>query len=169
MPHSVHIFLETVSHGLWDNTVFWHHDNVDHVISTATVMYSTGMPNHHHFDALGLHGVSFAEYSPSFPHTKYTVGFANRGPVFYINTMNNTDLHGPGGQGHHDFPDEADPCFGRIIDGLDVVDEMYELSLGPKPQDGEQHDWDQYDLTHILRAEIIHDDGDEYHHYYNGE
>jgi cyclophilin family peptidyl-prolyl cis-trans isomerase len=157
VPHSIRVFLETVNHGLWDNTVFWHHDDIDHVISSATVVYSTGMPNHHYFDALGLRGVSFAEYSSEFPHTKYSLGFANRGPVFYINTMDNTDLHGPGGQGHHDLPDEADPCFGRVVLGFDVVDEMLKLSLEPKTEQGEHRDWHQYDLTHIKSAEILHE------------
>jgi hypothetical protein len=41
------------------------------------------------FRRAGLDGVVFQEYSPKFPHEKFTVGYAGRpgGPDFYISTM----------------------------------------------------------------------------------
>ena len=61
--------------------------------------------------------LAFQEYSPSFPHEKYTCGFAGRpgGPAFYINTRCNIINHGPGSQGSKT---DADSCFGKI----DVTD-----------------------------------------------
>ena len=77
----------------------------------------------------GFHSVLFQEYSPKFPHEKYTLGFAGRpgGPDFYISTMDNTRLHGPGGQTNYEDPTEADPCFAKVVDGIDVVQRMEQL------------------------------------------
>ena len=38
--------------------------------------------------------------------------------------MDNSALHGPGGQTSYEDPTEADPCFARVIEGQDVVDIM---------------------------------------------
>jgi cyclophilin family peptidyl-prolyl cis-trans isomerase len=43
------------------------------------------------------------------------------GPEFYISTQNNKGNHGPGSQGSDT---EADSCFGKIVEGLDVVKRM---------------------------------------------
>jgi cyclophilin family peptidyl-prolyl cis-trans isomerase len=68
----------------------------------------------------------FQEYSPNFEHKKYTLGFAGRpgGPDFYISTMDNSKLHGPGGQTSYEDPTEADPCFAKVVEGFNVVDRM---------------------------------------------
>lgn len=156
MPHSVHFFLDQISLGLWDNTVFWHHDGVDHVISAAAVAYQTGEPKHHHFQALDVGPLSFAEYANSLPHKPWTVGFAGAGPEFYINTVDNTILHGPGGQGqHHHLPGQADPCFATITDGVDVVSKMYNLSQKQSNQAERRRDWHDNELTRIVKAEVL--------------
>jgi hypothetical protein len=49
------------------------------------------------------------------------VSFDIGGPAFYISTVDNTRNHGPGSQGSKT---EADSCFGKIIDGFDVVKRM---------------------------------------------
>ena len=156
MPHAVHNFLKQVSLKLWDRTVFWHHEGVDHVISAATVMYQTGEPRHHHFDAFGVGKLSFAEYSPDFPHELYTVGYTGKGPNFYINARNNTDIHGPGEDSEQrSSSSAADPCFARIVEGLDVVHNMYLLSIRQSREALERREWHDHELTHILSAEIL--------------
>ena len=161
MPHSIHMFLDMVRLRLWDNTVFWHHDDVEHIIAGALFNYRTGEPKFHHLKALGWEGLQFAEYSKDYPHDKYSIGFSGTGPNIYINLQNNQEVHGPGSkQGHHDLPDEADPCFARIVKGADVVDAMYRLSIQDekdekKEDDGREKTWDQNELTRIVKVEVV--------------
>lgn len=155
MPHSILMFLGQVEKGLWDRTVFWHYDVVEHVISAASLNYNTGEPKTHYFEALGVGELAYAEYSPDFPHTEFTVGFAGRGPHFYINTMDNTKLHGPGGQGHHDLPGDADPCFGKVVEGTGIINSMYKTQLQEKKPAQERTAWQDEDLTHILSMKIV--------------
>ena len=156
MPHSVHIFLEMVSHKLWDNTVFWHHYGTTHIVSAAPIALATGEARHHHFQHFRLGGVSYAEYSDDFPHAKYTVGFAGHGPGFFINTFDNSKTHAPGAQEHHDLDDEADPCFAKVISGFDVVDALHKRTLLDTSQ-VEAQVWSDHTLTKIVKAEIIPD------------
>jgi cyclophilin family peptidyl-prolyl cis-trans isomerase len=159
MPHSVQVFLEQVSSRLWDNTIFWSRPGSNHIITSATTNHFSGDSKIHHFQALGLDGVSFAEYSHKFPHKHYTVGFAGRGPTFYINTMDNIAIHGPGGQDHHDLPDSADPCFAKIVEGFDVVERMHALSVAQDAQGGNastgQESLREYQLARIVTARIL--------------
>jgi cyclophilin family peptidyl-prolyl cis-trans isomerase len=153
VPHAVETFLDMVSNGLWDNTVFYHHKTQHHVVAAAPVNYGTFEHKHYHFDALGFTGVSFPEYSPGFPHDTYTIGFSGQGPNFYINTLDNSEHHGPGGQGHHDLPGDADPCFGRIISGQEVIQKMTpgthsSASSGPVS-------WHDFDLTQIVKIRLV--------------
>lgn len=156
MPHSSKLFLDQVSHRLWDNTAFWHHEGVDHLISAAAVSFKTGESRFHHFGALDVGRVSFAEYSEEMPHVPWTVGFAGKGPEFYINSVDNTKSHGPDGNTHQDNAvNEADPCFGRIVEGLSVVKQMYSLSQKQTKQADERKDWNDNELTHIISAQIL--------------
>jgi cyclophilin family peptidyl-prolyl cis-trans isomerase len=160
VPHSVHTFLEMITSGLWDNTVFYHHRATSHVIAAAPVAYGTFEAKHLHFQALGFTGVSFPEYSNAFPHEVYTVGFSGKGPNFYINGLDNTHHHGPGGQGHHSLPGEADPCFGKIISGHNIITA---IQKGPSTSVSQDEfdatsppvSWHDYDLTHIIHAKIL--------------
>ena len=158
MPHSVLTFLDMVKARLWDNTVFYHHTETNHVLAAAPVVFGTFEPKHHHLEAMGFTGASFAEYSAAFPHEEFTVGFNGRGPNFYINTLDNSRHHGPGGQGHHDLPGDADPCFAKVISGQEAVKGMLKGKHSPSEQLGvpgnpiSRHD---FDLTQIVKAEII--------------
>jgi cyclophilin family peptidyl-prolyl cis-trans isomerase len=152
MPHSIELFLDMVTNKMWDNSVFYHHLTQHHVVAAAQVTYGTFQSKKHHFEALGYDGIVFPEYHQDYPHKKYTIGFAGRGPNFYINTMDNTEHHGPGGQGHHDLATDADPCFGRIISGIDVVskDMMIGRHKGKSPTG-----WEDFDLTRIASVQLL--------------
>jgi cyclophilin family peptidyl-prolyl cis-trans isomerase len=131
MPHTVYLFLEQVSHKLYDGTSF--HRNAGHVMQGGPTPNFLSTPNARlqlRFEESGFKSVLFQEYSPNSPHEKYTLGMAGRpgGPDFYVSTKNNTDLHGPGGQTSYEDPSEADPCFAKIIEGTEFVDRM---QLGP--------------------------------------
>eukprot|EP00656_Telonema_subtile_P003657 TRINITY_DN11661_c0_g5_i1.p1 TRINITY_DN11661_c0_g5~~TRINITY_DN11661_c0_g5_i1.p1 ORF type:complete len:328 (-),score=41.16 TRINITY_DN11661_c0_g5_i1:47-1030(-) len=105
MPHAVFLFLELVSK--WEGGAF--HRNAGHVLQAMTS---------------GRHlGLAFQEYSAKYPHVKGTLGYAGRpgGPSFYISTVDNTRNHGPASQGSKS---EADSCFGRVLEGEDVVDRL---------------------------------------------
>lgn len=132
MPHSVHLFLEQVYHGLWNDCAF--------VINSPEVIQAGALPRGKdgktykekmsEFEEMGLSKVHFQEYNNDYPHKKWTVGFAVRpgGPDFYVNMMDNTKVHGPGGQTHYSVNEEADPCFGEIVEGQDTLEKMYSLS-----------------------------------------
>lgn len=110
MPHSVHFFLEMVSTGLLNGCSFIL--NALHVLKVAPLPYdgSSAAEKARAFTKHGLESVAFKEYSEKFPHKQYTVGFAADGsPSFYINTEDNDEIH------------IGDPCFGRIVEGLDAV------------------------------------------------
>ncbi len=124
MPHTVNLFLKQVHRQLWDGThVTVNTQNVMEIAPSYegdTANVTDTQRSYHHFHAEGLDKVSYQEYSPEYPHEQYTIGMSGRpsGPGFYINKMNNTAMHGPGGQmnegGMHN---EADPCFGRLVNG----------------------------------------------------
>ena len=129
MPHAIHLFLELMERQLWQDTVFLHTDQSEHVMPAAPVHYSTHNLLQDRLNALEFTSLAFPEYSKEYPHNKYTLGFANKGPTFYINTMDNRKHHGPGGQDHHLMPEDADPCFGIVIQGQDVIDTLIDTGI----------------------------------------
>jgi len=134
MPHSVHLFLEMVSHGLLDGASF--HRNARHVIQAGPVPYfnsTKGVNLRKRLLDNRLVSVSFQEYHEDFPHKKYTLGFAGRpgGPDFYVSTVDNTLNHGPGGQTSYALPSEADPCFAKVISGFETVDRVHQGPVKP--------------------------------------
>jgi cyclophilin family peptidyl-prolyl cis-trans isomerase len=116
MPHSVYTFLEMISEGLLDGCSFI--INAMHELKAAPLPYD-GSPasiKAKQFSDSGLESVAFKEYSPEFPHEKYTIGFAADGsPSFYINSEDNSDIH------------VGDPCFAKIVSGYDTVQRLDEL------------------------------------------
>jgi cyclophilin family peptidyl-prolyl cis-trans isomerase len=135
MPHSVHLFLAMVRNKLWDGCSFMR--NAGHVIQAGSTPYykNKGMQQQlvQAFRESGLKSVVFQEYHESFPHVAYTVGFAGRpgGPDFYVSLIDNTRNHGPGGQVAYDHPTEADPCFGKVVEGFDAIDRMHMMPVKP--------------------------------------
>jgi hypothetical protein len=157
MPASIHLFLDMVTAGIWDNTIFLHNEEVEHVIAAAPVDYATQKLKHSQISNLGWIGLGFPEYSDRFPHTQYTIGFAGQGPTFYINTMDNSESHGPGGQGHHQLPDDAAPCFAKVVGGFEVVDDLVRLGLNQKETTMGSHPWadDGHTWTRIVSVELL--------------
>lgn len=138
MPHAVYWFLEQVSRELFNGGSF--HRNGGHVIQAGMVTNFLTDPKHpvtnQRFQDAGFGSLMFQEYSPNFPHKKYTLGFLGRpaGPDFYINTKDNIVSHGPGGQSHHEDPTEADVCFAKVKKGFDLVDRIHKLPVWDGPQ-----------------------------------
>ena len=135
MPHSVYWFLSQVDRGFFDRCGF--HQNPGHVIQGGPVPNFIWAPNQNLrgvFEDKALTSVLFQEYSPEFPHEKYTIGYAGRpgGPDFYISTTDNTKIHGPFGQVGYADPSEADPCFAKVVSGFEAVDRMMNIPVQPR-------------------------------------
>lgn len=167
LPHSIYFFLDLVTSHTWDDTVFLHH--MAHVMATAPIDYYTQKVKHNHFYSLGWANLGFPEHSDDYKHDKYTLGFAGQGPTFYINTVDNSYIHGPGSQDHHLLPYDADPCFGKVVEGFDVVDDIAKLgralhqetelqaaAIGQKDEKGVES-WDEArrSWTHITSVQLI--------------
>lgn len=164
MPHSIGIFLDQVQAGLYNQGGFAFHHNGHHITYGSPypnfLSHPDGVDNHdeaeeilkrRYFDR-GLGQLLFAEYSPEFPHLEYTLAFAGRpgGPGMYVNTINNAALHGPGG-----YSDDGmgDPCFAKVISGLDVIERMHHAS-GDDLQDGDWREMSQGAIA-VVSAHIL--------------
>eukprot|EP00934_Nitzschia_sp_Nitz4_P007473 Nitzschia sp. Nitz4//scaffold325_size20118//9160//10704//NITZ4_008702-RA/size20118-snap-gene-0.33-mRNA-1//-1//CDS//3329547899//7463//frame0 len=163
VPHAVHLFLEQVSHGLWNECYFYL--NGPHVIQAGPRLLDEDedapAPEHvdddgrsHIFQSAGLDKLAFPDYSPNFPHDPWTLGFTGRpgGPDFYINKVDNKASHGPGGQDHHALDEQGDSCFAKIVRGKEVVAELFSA-----PIYNDHTDW-HYFVEHpvdIVEARIL--------------
>ena len=126
MPVTLDFWLSLVEEGYYSDTCFF---RAEHHVIQATPESA---------DARGgrrkpsRSGVIFQEYSPEYPHVKYTVGLAGRpgSTDWYVSMTDNIQAHGPGGQGE-DFPGdtEADPCFGKVVEGVDVAKRIQSLPV----------------------------------------
>ena len=57
--------------------------------------------------------------------------------MFYINTLDNSVFHGPGGQTNAAFPEDADACFAKLVSGSDLIDRMARIPVSkPNGVDG---------------------------------
>ena len=135
MPHAVYYFLEQVRLKLLDGTSF--HRNAGHVVQAGPAAPYKPIPSNpnprQRYNKASFTAIAFQEYSAQFPHVKYTIGLAGRpgGPDWYVSTVDNTRNHGPGGQGSYAVKDEADPCFGKVIEGFNVIDRLLQQPVKP--------------------------------------
>ncbi|KAL3902718.1 MAG: hypothetical protein SGILL_010724 [Bacillariaceae sp.] len=124
IPCSVFYFLEIAR--TYQSGSF--HRNAGHVLQAQAS--SAASKNHK--------SMPFQEYSPDFPHAKYTIGYAGRpsGPGWYVSIQDNTRNHGPGSQQKAN-PHEADANFGKLVlqeeghDNVQVVNTIHSV-----PQNG---------------------------------
>lgn len=117
IPCSVFYFMEIVR--TYKTGKF--HRNAGHVLQAEASSQATA----------GHKSMPFQEYSPNFPHEKYTTGYAGRpsGPGWYVSIQNNTRNHGPGSQQKKN-PYEADSNFGRVIQesiNSGVIDKIHSV------------------------------------------
>jgi len=164
VPHAVHVFLEQVEHGLWNGCYFYL--NGPHVIQAGPQLSdedeassddedaedrATAM---HPFKSQGLDQLAFPDYSDNFPHSPWTLGFTGRpgGPDFYINKVDNTKSHGPGGQFQHALEEQGDSCFGKITRGKE-----HAAALFAQPVYGDRSEWHFFltEPVEINKAEIL--------------
>jgi hypothetical protein len=166
MPHAVHLFLEQVAHKLWDNG--WFYLNGPHVFQAGPqvpddeeyeALLEKGVDERtlalKPFKDLQLDSLAFPEYSDKFPHLPWTLGFTGRpgGPDFYINKVDNVKAHGPGGQTHHDLVEHADPCFAKIIAGMDTIALMTNSPTIRTP--GDNHRFFFEEPVQIMKVRIV--------------
>jgi len=167
VPHAVHIFLEQVSHQLWDKA--WFYLNGPHILQAGPMLEeeeyerleSLHGEDFDERDAIlksfadkQLDSLAFPEYSPAYPHEQWTLGYVDRpgGPDWYINKSNNTVFHGPGGQHQHLIEEQADSCFAKVISGFDKLDSVFKEST---VEEGDEWEHFLYDPVYIVRARII--------------
>jgi cyclophilin family peptidyl-prolyl cis-trans isomerase len=167
MPHAVHLFLEQVSHKLWDDG--WFYLNGPHVLQAGP----QAPDDEEHEEALldgadermlalkpfrnlQLDSLAFPEYSDSFPHLPWTLGFTGRpgGPDFYINKVDNTKTHGPGGQLHHDLAENADPCFAKVVHGMETLEAM---SNAPTVQEETDYRFFFEEPIELIKVRVVQD------------
>jgi len=133
MPHAVHLFLEQVYHELWDNT--WFYLNGPHVLQAGPQDWDddTAGKALQRFLDTQLDTLAFPEYSKDFPHVPWTLGFTGRpgGPDWYINKVDNTEPHGPGGQYQHQLIEQADPCFAKVVEGKETLEAVFGMATYP--------------------------------------
>eukprot|EP00980_Cylindrotheca_fusiformis_P005374 scaffold1143_cov96-Cylindrotheca_fusiformis.AAC.7 len=130
MPHTIFTFLEQVSMGLYDDGGYTFHHNANHIFMGSPIanhLTPENMDPMERFINSGVDHVLFQEYSTEFPHVQYTVGFAGRpgGPNLYFNTNDNVELHGPNGYAQDGL---ADPCFGIVTRGQDLIDRIHGMT-----------------------------------------
>eukprot|EP00549_Striatella_unipunctata_P019688 CAMPEP_0118686464 /NCGR_PEP_ID=MMETSP0800-20121206/7828_1 /TAXON_ID=210618 ORGANISM="Striatella unipunctata, Strain CCMP2910" /NCGR_SAMPLE_ID=MMETSP0800 /ASSEMBLY_ACC=CAM_ASM_000638 /LENGTH=347 /DNA_ID=CAMNT_0006583513 /DNA_START=92 /DNA_END=1135 /DNA_ORIENTATION=- len=126
MPHATHLFMEQVKNNLYVGTTF--HHNFGHVLLVGPNKDKPDKTRDEEqimaaFEDSGYMHLGFQEYSESYPHEEMTIGYNGRpgGPDFYFNLEDNTAIQGPGGQPDFEDPTEADSCFGRVVEGVDIV------------------------------------------------
>jgi hypothetical protein len=134
MPASVHLFLQQVSNGLWSGTSFYL--NADHIFAARPVSGNGKITKHELFDQSGFGKLSFLEYNSAYPHLPYTLGFAGRGPEFYINKSHNT---------HHD------PCFANVVIGRSTIQKIVTIR-------GNDRNPARIRPIDIVSARIVHPD-----------
>lgn len=158
LPHAVHLFLEQVAHNLWNGCYFYL--NGPHVLQAGPQNFeeddteiplgeSPRYPALKPFKDLGLEELAFPEYSDTFPHQTWTLGFTGRpgGPDFYINKVDNSLAHGPGGQTHHVLHEQGDSCFAKIVQGREHVARIYQQAVTGDDTDWHFFLWEPIEIT----------------------
>lgn len=145
VPHAIHLFLEQVSHGLWDNGK---RNHVGLVRQTQHILEAGPTQDASAFADLDLDTVAFPDYSHQYPHDAWTVGFATGSPHIFINHRDNQEQHGPHGSlVDHNLEEQGRSCFGRIVRGQEDLERILLTQTTT-------HDYFQEPIS-ILRATIL--------------
>lgn len=114
MPHSAHHFLKMLTQKLWEGMSFMPQQSAPHRIQASPIDMETLDSMDWRFENAKLKSLAFAEHSDDYRCGSYSVGFSGNpgGPDFYIN-----GLLVPANLAN-------DSCFGRIIEGKDVIDSI---------------------------------------------
>ena len=113
-----HFFIEMAPIDLIPCSVYYFIELVRDFKSGAFIQNTDKLLQAHTPTNIKKRSMAFQEYSPLFPHAKYTTGYAGRpsGPQWYVNIKDNTKAHGPGSQQTAN-KNEADSLFGKIVEG----------------------------------------------------
>lgn len=120
MPHSVHHFLRMLSKRLWEGMAFMPQQGR---IQASPIDMETLDNMDWKFENAKLQNLSFAEHSPDCKCGSYSIGFAGYpgGPDFYVSGLLDSKSH----------REVNDSCFGRIIEGQNVIDSIIEKKESP--------------------------------------
>lgn len=122
MPRSVNYFMNMAKAEAWDNFLFKHNSNNTLI---AEINDSKGYDKRDLFTD-HIQSLSFPEYIEDYPHHKYTLGFDGSGSGFYINTEDNRKVM----KADYDSGAKPGKCFGKVIQGQDVIDWMKSHPIG---------------------------------------
>jgi len=119
MPHTTTWFLNLAESGYWDGCGFIR--NAMHILqANCNPKESTEGKTQERIS------IAFQEYNDKYQHKPYTFGIAGRpgGPDWYINLIDNSGTHGPGGQPKDP---QADPCFAELVSGKEIIKRLHKL------------------------------------------
>lgn len=162
VPHAIHLFLEQVDHGLWNENAFFYL-NGPHVLQAGPQMIWDEEEEEDlevveenrvsKFASLDLEELIFPDYSSDYPHEQWTVGFTGRpgGPDMYINKVDNTKSHGPGGQSQHALAEFGDSCFGIVTEGRENLRKLYAMETYAE----DEWQWMMVDPVEIVHATVL--------------
>jgi Cyclophilin type peptidyl-prolyl cis-trans isomerase/CLD len=122
MPITVNWFLQQIKRGLWDDSSFM--VKASHVLLARPISYDQLVDKSNHFG--DLRKLPVPEYSEEYPHRQYTLGLNHLSslPSFYVNSIDNTILHGPKGES---LDGKTEPCFGTVVRGSETIDLLDKL------------------------------------------
>ena len=130
MSHTVQMFLKLIEEKMYVGGTFLLAR--DHIIAAAPIDSFDSENNRRLEEKINAEGffrdgaLLFHQYTPEFPHERYTVGFSSSGgPLFYINIQDNTELHGPRHNNEGDV--EGDPVIASVVEGFDVIQRIHAL------------------------------------------
>jgi len=123
MPHTTSWFLTLAESGYWEGCGFIR--NAMHILQANCNPKEPKDSNEG--KAQERISIAFQEYNDNYQHRPYTFGIAGRpgGPDWYINLIDNSGTHGPGGQPRDP---EADPCFAELVSGKEVIKKLHKLA-----------------------------------------
>ena len=115
MPHSIHHFARMLTKRLWEGMAFMPKQGR---IQASPIDMETLDNMDWKFENAKLKSLSFAEHSPDYKCGSYSVGFSGNpgGPDFYMNGLLDSSSS----------KQEHDSCFGKIIEGKNVIDSIIE-------------------------------------------